>query len=194
MDLSSDKMVFDVSPFEDGVITASRNHWGKTTLVKNYIEPFKHRAVILDTQNDFGDDYTKVHYADFSKQSLAHFVQRIKDLSQIHVVFDDVDVYDPQNCREFYNLMASAAHKEFGWSLTVRRFLWLDKITIQNAKYLIFSNMIPIEDKVYLQKAGINLGDDFDNKLKLVNEPHKFIYFNTYDGSTGLLKTRRMHG
>ncbi len=174
------------------VIVLSRNQWGKTTLVKNLIAEMPEKScVIFDTHDEyFGNNDIISPNKIYNSSMLSKFIKTITTENKYRrkfVIIDDIDVYKPEKSTEFYNFCISNAHYKNGLLLIARRAIWLPKIIIGNAHYIIFSGAIPPEDIFYLQKIGIN--KSVLEKSKLL-EPHNFL---CYDAITNKMEKMVSH-
>lgn len=165
------------------IIILSRNQWGKTTLTKNLISKMPEKScIILDTHDEYlGNNEIISPNKIYNASVLSKFINMIThDNKYRHkmVIIDDIDVYKPDKSTEFYNFCISNAHYKNGLLLIARRAIWLPKIIIGNAQYVIFSGAIPPEDIKYLQRIGIS--KSVLEKSKLL-EPHNFLCYNTID-------------
>jgi len=160
---------------------------GKTTLVKNIIEKInKNKLIILDTENSFKEFPIRTFTIRHNYKTLDNFIITARKYYNFTLVLDDVDVYKPNKSKNFYDLLASHEHQNIGIIITARGFSSLPKISLPNAKYLIFSASIPVEDKKYLKRSG------FDINWKEVDKLPKYYFYcyNVNDRTSEILKTR----
>lgn len=167
---------------ETNIIVLSRNRWGKTTLVKNILAKLPaYSAIIMDTHNEYRiPQWTYNPHNVYGVMQLDRFIKYVTDNNKQFkhklVVIDDIDVYKPTRSEQFYNYAISNAHYKNGVILIARRAIWLPKIIIGNANYIIFSGAVPPEDIAYLQKCGIS--KSIVQKSYML-QPHEFFCYDT---------------
>ncbi len=173
----------------DIILIVSRNQSGKTTLIKNIIENVPADSLlILDTQNSFKDKkYINVYYPIYhTSEILTKFIIRCRTQSDKLIVLDDLDVFHPQFSNAFFDLCVSNAHQNLGIIISAKRVIGLQKVLLQNIKYLVFSANIPLEDKLYLNKAIGKIDWDAIDKLP----KYSFMVYNTYENKYSIIKTK----
>ena len=186
MNILSNREKMEFVRNRDLVFIFSQNQSGKTTLVKNIIENIdKNKVIVLDTQNSFKDYPIRTFTIRHDYKILDKFIEISRKYYNMTLVFDDVDVYQPNKSKNFYDLLVSNAHQNIGIIITARRVLWFPKISLSNAKYLIFSAFIPIEDKEYLKRSGIDINWEEVDKLPRFS----FYCYNQYDRTAEILRT-----
>ncbi len=172
----------------DIILIVSRNQAGKTTLAKNLIEKIpKEDVIILDTQNSFQGYPNRLFPIRHTPEVLNKFILKCRTFTNKMIVLDDVDVFKPRYANDFYDLVVTNAHQGLGVIMTAKRVLWLDKVIIQNAHYLIFSSFIPVEDKEYIDKM---LGKGVIKWSKIDKLPlYTFMVYDNFNNKFSIIKT-----
>lgn len=141
-----------------GFFAASQK--GKTTLWhKIYDGVDKSKFYILDTNDEYADypNRTKVGTYDTTSATLDKFIRTSREDYSKHVVFEDIEAFDPQNSKELDVYAINGMHQNIGCTVISRRILGLNKKLLLNMRYFFLGWGLISNDIEYLLADNLQL-------------------------------------
>ncbi len=138
---------------KEGVGIFAQEQVGKTTLFKKLMSTYpKENFVVLDTNKEY-EDYPNrmpVGIYDYNATYLNKFVRYARTFKMKHVIFEDLDLFNPQDSTEFDAWCINGMHQNLGGTVISRRILGMNKKFLIKMRHLFLGYGLIVNDLDYL--------------------------------------------